>query len=338
MKNDVHQLGVILYPPEVLNEKFLIKLRDCVLKLPEDHPLKRWMKWAAMTKRSKGDEAKTQVMLNEIINSKFNLITDHKVKKETIQLLHSVPENTLSELLLKSYLYLMIGNITRSDNILRSIMKTTPLENWQRFESNPSFYHRIATAHAQELLQKLSKHPTDRRTFQLFILYLTKFYNDENVQNLVSDLEKGDIESMLDLKYVEGIAPSFVHFLRISRMGENRRMKLLRDLEKFPLEEQAYWIWPFIDIDPLISEQMVDELAKLEKTDELWFIFLMNNEKLADLYSKKHKRSFLPGRRPFLKSKLSDERSFMLSLYKLIELGDINPELISSTINFLTNE
>ena len=81
-----------------------------------------------------------------------------------------------------------------------------------------------------------------------------------------------------------------------------------------------------------------DELVTIEKQDQLWFIYLMNDEKLADLYSKKQKKSFLPSRRPFLKASLKEETTFMMSLYKLIELGDINQDLIQTTTKFITHE
>lgn len=101
---------------------------------------------------------------------------------------------------------------------------------------------------------------------------------------------------------------------------------------------QSYWVWPFTEIDPLISEVMTNELMKLEKEDQLWFIYLMENEKLADLYSSKSGKSFLPGRRPFLKACLNDHHTFMMGLYKLIELGDINPELVLRTSEQLIHE
>jgi hypothetical protein len=83
---------------------------------------------------------------------------------------------------------------------------------------------------------------------------------------------------------------------------------------------------------------MNPELQKLEQQDQLWFIYLMDNEKLADLFSRKSGKSFLPGRRPYLKESLNDYRTFMMSLYKLIELGDINQDLIVKTADQITHD
>lgn len=338
LKTDIYQLGVILHPPEVLNEKFLIRLRDCVLKLSDTHPLKRWLKWVSKSKPLDAKDQKKQALLNDIINTSFNLITDAKVKNQIIDLLDEVPEDTMPEQVLRSYLYLMIGNITRSDNILRNIVNTPPRVNWEKRPQVESFYHRIASLQFGQILKKIAKHPADRRSFELFGMYLTSFYNEEALVNMARDIDVSELEEKIGLRYIEELAPSFVHYLRLKEVSETVRVKRLRDTLKYPMNEQAYWIWTFLDINPLISDSMNPEVEKIEKEDQLWFIYLMENEKLADVFSKKSGKSFLPGRRPYLKSNLTSAPNFMMSLYKLIELGDINPELVQTTINFIAHE
>ncbi len=338
LNNDVYQLGVILHPPEVINEKFLIKMRDCVLKLNESHPLKKWMKWVARSKPLSKENQEHQTFLNEIINSQFNLITDLKIRNKIINVLQDIPEETIAEKVLKSYLYLMIGNITRSDNIFRDIMAAAPRLNWERTGMRASHFHKLATEQAGQLFTKLSRHPADRRTFELFSLYLQSFYNDETLINMAENVDTSDVESKLNLKYIKGLAPSFVEYLRLSEMSDGLRFKNLRKLKVFPLDMQSYWIWAFLDIDPLVSDVMHPELQRLEKEDQMWFIYLMDNEKLADLFSLNKGKSFLPGRRPFLKTSLEDPHSFMLALYKLIEVGDINSELVMKTTEQLIHE
>lgn len=338
LNNDIYQLAIIVYPPEVINEKFMIKLRDCVLKLPESHPVKRWMKFVAASKPVSAKELKKKTFLLEIIGSQFNLITDAKVKNEIIKILHHVPDNTVPEKLLRSYLYLMIGNITRSDNILREIIAAAPRVNWERTGLRSSMYHKIASEQAQQILAKLSRHPADRRSFELFGLYLQSFYNEESVLKMADDIDTSEVESKIGLKFIEGLAPSFVKYLRLSNKSDTNRIKSLRNLKRYPLDEQSYWDWAFFDIDPLVSDAMNPELERLEKEDQLWFIYLMDNEKLADQFNKKSGKSFLPSRRPFLKESLNDHHAFMMSLYKLIELGDINPELVIKTADQILHE
>ena len=338
LNNNVYQLGVILHPPEVINENFLIKLRDCVLKLPESHPLKKWMKWVGESNAVNTVDQKKVRFLTEIINSQFNLITEAKVRNEIVNILYEVPENTLPEQILRSYLYSMAGNITRSDNILREIVSTSPRQNWSKSGLSGSVYHKIARDQMRQIFQKLGRHPADRKSFELLAMYILSFYNEDSFLKIAGEVDTSELESKLGLKFIEKLSPPFIHYLRLSRMKDNGRIKLLRNTKKYPLEEQVYWIWPFMDINPLISEVMIPELVKLEKQDELWFIYLMDNEKLADFYSSKAGKSFLPGRRPFLKEQLKDQDAFMMSLFKLIQLGDINEDLISQTINQLIND
>lgn len=331
LSNEIHQLGVILYPPEMLNEKFLIKLRDCVMKLPAGHPVKRWMKWIGEPKTLTTKEQESQLFLTEILNSQFNLITDIKVKQRIVNILTEIPEATLSEQVLKSYLYLMIGNITRSDNILRKILLTPPRVIWENLESPKPFYGRLASTHFEQLLLKLSRHPADRRSFELFILYLKSFFNQPSLISIADKFDVSSVESKLDLRFTESLAPSFVHFTRLSRTSVTRRTKFMKDLEKFPLEEQSYWFWPFMDIDPLISEALIPELTRVESVDQLWFIYLMSDERLSDVFAKKSGKSFLPARRSFLKERMNTPADYSMALYKLIEIGDINSDLVNKT-------
>lgn len=328
--NDIYQLGVLLYSPEVINENFLIKMRDCVVKLDENHPLKKWIKWIGAVRPISKETQEQRDFLLEIINSQYNLITDLKLKTQITNTLVDIPEKTIPEKILKSYLYLIIGNVSRSDKILRDFINQNPKESWIENHSKVSTFHVLAKDQLRQIFKKLEKHPADRSAFQLFLLYLKTYFNDEALLNIVSDFSTSSIESKLDLKFFRGMAPNLVDFFRLSGRSENRRLTLLRDLERYPLTMQAYWVWPFININPLVSEEMSKELKKLEKEDELWFIYLLNNERLADMYYKTGK-SFLPARREFLKKTILEKKHSMMAIYKLIEMGDINDDLINKT-------
>jgi len=337
LSKDVYQLAIILYPAELFNEKFLIKIRDCVVKLPDGHPVKRWLKSVAKTKPPTEGEGLSQAFLSEVVNSQFNLITDARIKNRIIEIITDIDDRSMPEKILKSFLYLMIGNITRSDNILGSIIKKTPVENWKGFESKQSFYHRFAKANMDQLFNKLSKHPADRRIFQLFNMYLQSFFNEKTLIKITSEQDFSTLDGKLDLKFVEFNAPELVHFLRFNKLSENRRIARLRN-KRYTLKEQAYWYWPFLDIDPLISDELQSNLIQIEQSDELWFIYLMENEKLLDLYIKNSKKGFLTGRRKFLRETLKQKDVFMLALFKLIEFGDIDQSLVEDIVLFFSHE
>lgn len=338
LSEDITQLAVILYPPELFNEKFLIRMRDCVLKMSDSHPVKVWLKDVADVAPLEENEQKIRAFLVEVLNSQFNLITDLKMKARIVGILTELPEKTLAEKLLKSYLYLIIGNITRSDNILRGVIQRRPFENWQSFEMSRSFYHQLANENIGQLLMKLSGHPSDRMIYQLFNLYIQNFYQDQVLLEYISDFPGKDVSEKLGLKYIEKIAPAFIDHLRLDATSEVKRVQKIKNTTEYPLIEQAYWHWPFLDIDPLITDDLYSVLQKIEKQDPLWFIYLMDNERLSDMYYKKTKKSPLSGRRNFLRSNLDSRELFMLSLFKLIELGDINQSLVSKTLEFMTHE
>lgn len=335
LSNEIHQLAIVLRPPDLFNEKFLIKMRDCVLEMPESHPVKRWLKSIGTRTKLGYEQQEITTFLAEVLNSQFNLITDVKIKTRIINILTDLPQRTLGETVLKSYLYLVIGNISKSDALLKEVINRPPYQNWQGYAARPSFYERVVHENLPRLLARLAKHPSDRTVYQLFAQYILRFYNDADLIGPISNEPGMELGERLNLKFVEGFAPTLVHHLRLMKMDEAGRVNALRNHKRFPLTEQAYWVWPFFDLTPLASDNMVPELRRIEKVDELWFIYLMEEEKFVDLYFKKGHGTFLPGRRKFLRDRLNDPDKFMLALFKLIEFGDIDQELVSKTVDFL---
>ena len=337
LKSETTQLGIILYPADRLNEKFLIKIRECILKLPEEHPVKLWLKNVARSPALSSVEQKRSAFLTEILTSKFNLITDLTIKNRIIEVIIDVPEKTLAERLLKSYLYLMIGNVTRSDNILKGIMKQPPLESWKGYSAFPSFYHRLTVENLGAIVAKIANHPSDRKTWELFSRYLKAFTNDERVLEELDDHEGSQLDGKLSLLSVERISPDFVHYLRLSRLDEKKLALRLRQ-NVVPLDMQVWWVWYFLPINSQISESYLPELASLEGKEPLWFIYLMENEKLSDFYAQKTGKAFLPGKRQLLRNLLHKKEYFMLALWKLIEMGDIDQKLVNDTTQFISHE
>ena len=338
LNQSLYQLGIILFPPDKINEKFLIKIRDCVVKLNSDHPLKRWIKWVAKPPGVNTKDQEKFNFLNELIFSHFNLITDQKLKEQITKMIRGIPENTLPEKILKSYLFLLIGNVARSDLLISEIIWSPPRVNWEKtFTTQKSVYHQVAISKIDQIIKKLTNHPADRKVIHLLVMYFKSYYNEPSLIKIAEDVDVGETLSKIDLKYLESLAPELVHSVRVGRLNEKKRIAALRAYHR-GFKEQAYWIWPFINIEPLISDELFPVLAELEKDDELWFIYLMQDEKLSDLFSKKAGKSFLPSRRSFLNQGLYSKNSFMMSLYKLIQIGDINKELVDKTLKYIINE
>lgn len=307
-----------------------------MLKLDEGHPVKRWLKSISASEKPSPLEQEKIDFLGEILNSQFNLITDLKVKTKVINLISELKGETNLERLLKSYLFLMIGNVTRSDLILRSIIQKTPRENYQGFKVKSSLYERITLANLDKILKKFSTHPADRRTFELFNLYILNYFNREDLITLVQNVQTDELNGKMGLSYIQRIAPELVNFIRLKKVSEDRRMKILRG-SNLSKEMQMNWIWPFLYVEPLVSESMIGPLLQLEKSDPLWTLYLLNGEKLVDLFAKKGGEPPAK-RRQFLRGNLDKKDDFMLTLYKLLEIGDIDPALIQTTSSFLIND
>jgi hypothetical protein len=310
-----------------------------MVKLHEGHPLKHWVRSFSKTLpvAKTGDDKLS--FINEIINSQFNLITELKIKTRIIQSLSDIPEKTMPEKVLKSYLYMMIGNVTKSDNIIRSFLRAPPFENWKGYAKDHSPYHKLSRDNFEKIIGKLFNHPADRRIIELFALYLLNFYNEDHLVEVINEYKKDSIDSeALSLKFIEKIAPQFVHYLRFKQYGETRRIKNMRNFNRFPMREQSYWDWFFLDIDPLISDPLLSEFQWLESNNKLWFIYLMDNEKISDWYLAKAQRSYLSGKRQYLRTLLNDQNVFMLALYKIIQSGDIDASLIEATSKYLGHD
>lgn len=337
LKSETTQLGVILYPPDRLNEKFLIKIRQCILNLSENHPVKLWLKTVARPPVYSEAEEKKRIFVTEILTSKFNLITDLATKNKIIEVLLDVPENTLAEKFLKSYLYLMIGNVTRADNVLREILRTPPEKAWLGYPAKPSLYHVLTQENLESMITKVSGHPSDRKTWELFNRYLQEFFNDPRLLEKLKEHEGSHLDGKLGLLSVKRIAPEFVTFLRLKRLDTPKLVARLRK-GALTFEDQAKWVWYFLPIEGLASDELLPALKKTEETAPLWFSFLMEDERLGDFYSARSGKSNLSGKRIYLRSTLQKPELFMTGLWKLIGLGAIDQELVRETIEFLKRD
>jgi len=326
LKSDIYNLAFLLFPPDRFNEKLLIKIRECATE--EDNAIfTNWLKSIDQKKVLSKKEQKNRNKLIKILNSPYNLITDQNLKSELTNILLDMPGDTLGETLLKSWLFLMLGNITRSDSLLKEFINTAPYYNWKKRSINPSFYHTLSLEFLDGILERLAKHPSDRLIFKLFCEYVLSYYSDETLFYRIKKVHSGFATDFINLEYVKRLAPALVNHLRLKAMSESNRISTLRNEKIITQEEQSLWHWPFLNIDPLITDGIYPTLKKWEESDQLWFIYLMHSEKIIDVWSKNSGKSFIHGRRQFLREHL-DGKDFMLALYKLIRFGDIDPSLV----------
>jgi hypothetical protein len=304
--------------------------------LGSEHPVKLWIMSQKTQTKPTGEDQEKIDLLTSVVNSQFNLITDLKMKASVIELIAENTTGTNLEKLINSYLYLLIGNTTRSDNILKEMIRQTPREFYQGFGSSKSLFHKTAKENLDKILNKFTRHPADRLTFHLFSAYLKYFFNQTDLMEYIDEIDFSDMKAKMELAYTAKIAPDLVGFLRLANMNEKRRMEALRS-DKFSFEMQSLWVWNFLEIDPLISESMIDTIRSLDKNDPLWTVYLLSNEKISDMYFKKGGQP-VSRRRQFLRGHLENQKDFMLTLYKLLEIGDIDQQLVQKVSQFMIHE
>jgi hypothetical protein len=114
-----------------------------------------------------------------------------------VLLIQDIPEKSILELFLKSYLYLMLGNSVRSDIYLGMIKDTAPKINWMRGLGVPVIYHHFTFEHLNKILKKIASHPSDRTILNNTIHYLKKYYSQEFIE-IFDDVIKSDQSLIAD--------------------------------------------------------------------------------------------------------------------------------------------
>lgn len=331
------QLGIILYPADTFHEKFLLKMRECGQTLSADHPVKRWLNWVGKPQKNSSSEQELMQFLSEILNSRFNLITEVAVKKRIIEVIKEIPGQDVGEKLLSSYLYLMIGNISHSDEILRDIARSAPFESWKGYRPRPSIFSRVARDNIEQLLLKLSKHPSDRKSYALLERYLTEFFNEPILLDNLKDQSSSALKGTWNLRYTRKLAPDFVRYLRLGQMETPKRVARLKK-GKFSQDFMVNWVWYFYPDPEIFNESSLVLLKEVEEKSPLWAIYLLEIDRLSDLYLHKQSKNHINETRKKLHGFLHDPDRFMLSLYQLIERGDFSPETVEKTLEFLLHE
>lgn len=337
LSSTVTQLGIILYPSDTFHEKFLLKMRECGQTLKDDHPVKRWLSWVGKPQKNSPSEQELMQFLSEILNSRFNLITEVSVRKRIIEVIKDIPGTDLGEKLLKSYLFLMIGNISHSDQILRDIARSTPFDSWKGYRAKTSLFSRVARDNIEQLLLKLSKHPSDRKSYALMERYLTEFFNETILLDNLKDQSSSALKGLWRLRYTRKLAPDFVQYLRLGQMDSAKRVEKIKSM-KLSSDFLAYWVWYFYPDPKIFDDSSLKILKEIEEKNPLWAIYLFEVDRLSDIYLHKSGKNHINETRKRLLEMLNDPDLFMLSLYQLIERGDFSPETVEKTLQFLIND
>lgn len=313
-----YKLAILLYRSEFINEKFLIKLRDCFISLSANHPVKHWLEKNSQSNKLSKDEERKIAILNEVIQSHYNLITDPKVKNGIIKIIMEINGNNLGSVLLKSYLYLLVGNVARSDQLMAEFINRPPVANWKKQASQNDLYFKFTKDNVEKIILKMDKHPSDRSIFQLFVIYLKSFYNEKNLNEILEEIDTKNVEGKIDLKIVKNIAPEFINFLIFRD----------RNVDNQTVNDKIYWTLLFVDRKKELTEAELISLKEIEEKDKNWFLFLMGDEKIEQQYIQKFGKSYMAWKKKYLEDSIQKNSHFNMDLLKMIEFGFIDQNLV----------
>jgi hypothetical protein len=340
--DEVTQLGVILYPQDQHNENFLKRVRDCVLPLDDSHPVKKWLKKIGEKKsiRPSSEQIEQLSFLDSLLDSGFNLITSPEQKEKITRMINALNESRLPERILQSYLYLLIGNVAKSDSLLVMTYKSTPFILWTKYPYQKTLWSEAISLRIGKIFERLSKHPADRTNFHLFAKYMNDFFNDEPLKEASENFFDEDLLlEKMKLKVYQAKAGDFSSYI-IYKMSNSKQRRagvradvLNRAPKNFP------WYWYFFD--------EFHQLPKNEKSlilapyfddhsfdSQLFFLFMAGDDSVVETFYQRKGQSEIKVKRQFYVSLFQDESYWTVALFHLIEMGNINQQMVEKIMSY----
>lgn len=341
--DEVNQLGIILYPQDQHNENFLKRVRDCVLPLDEAHPVKRWLKKISEKKstQASSDQIEQLAFIDSLLDSGFNLVTSPDQKEKIIKIINSLNDDHLPERILQSYLYLLVGNVAKSDSLLVMTYKMSPFLYWSKYPYQKTVWSEAISLRIEKLLERLSKHPADRTNFHLFAKFMNDFFNDENLK-MASDkfFDEDLLLEKMKLKVYQAKTGDFAAYL-IYKMGSSKKRKagvridvLNRSAKNFP------WYWYFFEeFHQLPKNEKVHILTPyFEDKDidsQLFFQFMAHDDSVLETFYQGKGQSEIKQKRQFFVKLFEDESYGVVALFHLIEMGNINQQMVERIMSYV---
>lgn len=341
--NDVvTQLGVILYPEDQHNENFLKRVRDCVIPLPDSNPVKRWLKRLGKKKSIQPTTEQIEQLgfLDSLLNSGFNLITAPEQKNKIVTMINFLDGDYLPERILQSYLYLLIGNISHSDSLLVQTYKTSPFTYWTQYPYQKTFWSEAVSLRIDKILERLSKHPTDRTNLHLFVKYMYDFFNDNSLREATENFyDEDSISEKMKLKVYQAKGGDFSTYVNYKLAGVKKRRDGVKSdvLNRAPKDFPWYWYF-FDEFHQLPKSEKVLVLNPYfnDKSDtaQIFFHFYATgDDSLMESFYQGKGISEIKQKRHFFIKLFNQSATWPFALYYLIEMGSIGQETVEKIMN-----
>lgn len=339
MEDPAFQLALLLHNPQNSNELFLLSLRDCLGKLPVGHPVRRWYNRRAIVRPDVASQSIMEALQGDLRDAWGSEKLKSKQREAIMKLLDQLDDYPpyLDVTLLQAVGYQRLGNWARAEHHLRSWLLLSPLE---RLEKTPARRDALASYMRENLevfLAALEKNGKDRFIIQVFLRALTETLTDGRVTDKLEshvELDEDEVLSKLALNYHRTQVPGFSDWYLNRQLERKRRERFLDNF--FASQDAVKHFWIFLGRMPDLPQHR-EALAKLlldaRKRHETIFYVMSTMEELRPFLQRLEPASLKNlrnERRQFFLSSFGANRNDMLSLYHLVEMGQVDQNLVLS--------
>ena len=342
LNDEVTQLGIILFPQDQQNENFLKRLRDCVLPLSDNHPVKKWLKKSSSRKSIQAPQEVLEKLeyIDSLLNSGFNLITAPEQKNKIVTIINSLDEEHLPQRILQSYLYLLIGNVSRSDALLMKTYNISPFVYWTKYPYDKNVWSEAISLRIAKIFERLSKHPADRTNFFLFTKYMYEFFNDENLRASAEQYFDDDVlKTKMGLKVYQVRTGPFASYIQYELGSPRKRRNGVRADVLNKSHKDFPWYWYFFEEFHALPKNekalvLTPYFEDPSNDSQLFFQFMANSDSVLETFYQGRGQSAIKAKRHFFLQLSKDKEYWWISLFNLIEMGDINQEMVQKIMSY----
>lgn len=333
-------MAVLLRNPQAANEVFLLSLRDCVVTLPETHPLRAWLSQRRnlQTTTAAGTYLREQLEgpLKKIWASAHALTPTER--QALIQFLDKLDDQSpyLDYTLLRAVGYLKLGNWVRTEKILADWLEREPLERIALTPWRNDPLGKLTMGIVEDLFQSLARGLEGRLIVDAFFQGIVEFTNDEALTAAALSaqaLEVPEILQKLSLRYHRNLLPGFAAWL-FNKDTSARRHQQFVDAH-FSRPDVASSLWIFLGGIPQSAvhrEALVRQLPALRTENPALFYSLLDWEELRLMLTRvapDAAKNTLKERRLYFLRRIRTNPRDTWALFELLRLGQIDDELIA---------
>lgn len=333
------QLALLLHNPQAATEVFLLSLRDCVVTLPQAHPLRAWVTQKKNLQNSTGASVqireKLEGPLKKIWASSHALTpAERQLLIQFLDLLDDQPPY-LDYTLLRAVGYLKLGNWVRTEKILADWLEQDPLERIRLTPWRNDPLGQVTQGLVEDLFRSLARGLEGRLIVDAFFQGVAEFTNDEELvaaAQAAQALDLAEIRKKLSLRYHRNLLPGFAAWLANKETSPLRHQRFAEAF--FAAPDFAGALWVFLGGIPQAAPQreaLVRQLPELRTRNPALFFALLDWEELRLMLTRlapAAAKNLLKERRQLSLGRIRANPHDTWALLELIRLGQIDDELI----------